>query len=293
MSIALILLNYNDYKTTIKYINFSKEYNSINNIIVVDNCSTNDSYERLKKFQSDRISVIKSDKNGGYAYGNNYGIRFAKREFDPEYIVVSNPDVYFEEVVINKMREILEKNEDISLIAPRIVNNENSNEANSWRLPKYWMNLCKLSILLDKIFYKYTHYKSDEFRGELITVDVIPGSFFMTKVEMFYQIGLFDENTFLFGEENILAYKIKDKGYRNVIMNKYNFLHEHSTSINKKYNTNLKKYKILYNSLDYYNKCYLKTNIFQNLLFYLMWKVSNIEKIVISGLKIIMRKKDI
>ena len=72
--IGMVILNYNDYETTSNYIDMIKNYKSINYIVVVDNNSTDGSYEKLSKINSNKIKVIKTDKNKGYAYGNNFGI---------------------------------------------------------------------------------------------------------------------------------------------------------------------------------------------------------------------------
>ena len=87
---AIILLNYNDYKTVIEYINLIKNYNAIDRIVIVDNCSPDGSYEILKKYESDKISVIQTDKNKGYAYGNNYGIHYLEKNGEKyDYITIS------------------------------------------------------------------------------------------------------------------------------------------------------------------------------------------------------------
>ena len=155
MSIAIIVLNYNDYETTIKYINFVKNYSLINNIIVVDNCSTNNSYEKLKVYESGKIDVIKSDKNGGYAYGNNYGIKYAKDKYNSDYLIISNPDVFFEEKIIPIMTSFIRKNNnDIGIVSPTVINNENSNMPIAWKQPSYWDNIFSMIIILNKFIGK-------------------------------------------------------------------------------------------------------------------------------------------
>ena len=285
MKIALIVLNYNDYVTTSKYINFIKNYSVIDNVIVVDNCSTDNSYEKLKIYESDKIDVIKSDKNGGYAYGNNYGIRYSKEKYNPDYLIISNPDVFFEENVISKMIEVINNNENIGIVSPKLINRNNLKDAKAWKLPNYWMNICKLSIILNKLFAQYLKYDDNYFDEGISKVDVIPGSFFMIKSDVFYEINLFDEGTFLYGEENIIAYKLKEIGYKNLVINNCIFYHEHSTTINKTFNSNVHKYNILYRSLDYYNKNYLKTNFIYNTVFWIMWKITSFEKVIIGLFK--------
>ena len=90
--VSIILLNYCNYWDTIACIN-SLEYMNYTNyhIYVVDNHSPNDSLRELKKMESNRVTVIDSGLNGGFAFGNNIGIRYAlKNSFD--YILLLNND---------------------------------------------------------------------------------------------------------------------------------------------------------------------------------------------------------
>lgn len=285
MNLVLIVLNYNDYETTLRYLEFIEGYTIIKYILVVDNNSTNNSYKILKKYETDKVKVIKTEKNGGYAYGNNYGIKYAKKYFNAEYLIISNPDVFFEEIVINKMIEVLNSNDKIAIVAPKLINRNNANDMKGWKLPNYWMNICQLSIILNKVFASFFKYNDDYFNDKLSIVDVVPGSFFMIKTKIFYEINLFDENTFLYGEENIIAYKLKEMSYKNIIINTCSFYHEHSASINKTFDSYIKRYNILYRSLNYYNKKYLKTGNMKNLFFWFVWKISTVEKGLISFIR--------
>ena len=78
MSVRLscVILNYNDAETTEKLVKQIADYNVLHQIIVVDNASTDDSLERLKKLEADqpgRLHVLSADHNGGYGSGNNLG----------------------------------------------------------------------------------------------------------------------------------------------------------------------------------------------------------------------------
>ena len=71
MKTGIVILNYNDYETTLKCLQPILDYKNIDYIIVVDNCSTNDSYDQLAKHRNDRWVLLRSPSNGGYAKGNN------------------------------------------------------------------------------------------------------------------------------------------------------------------------------------------------------------------------------
>lgn len=67
-------------------------FEGIKRVVIVDNQSTDKSYEMLSRIKNEKIKVILSEKNGGYCYGNNLGVReLADERLDIAFIV--NPDV--------------------------------------------------------------------------------------------------------------------------------------------------------------------------------------------------------
>ena len=89
MSTAAVILNYNDADTTIEAVERIRDFCTIDHVIVVDNASTDDSAARIGSFlygleeerpedaEEQRYMLVISDKNGGYGYGNNIGVRYA------------------------------------------------------------------------------------------------------------------------------------------------------------------------------------------------------------------------
>ena len=62
MKVAIIVLNYNAYEDTKKYVNKIKEYDVINKIVIVDNLSTDGMYDKLLELRNEKIDVISSRK---------------------------------------------------------------------------------------------------------------------------------------------------------------------------------------------------------------------------------------
>ena len=58
MKINCVILNYNDADTTGKLVRQIREYDSLNQIVVVDNASTDDSAERLKELEDEKVVVL-------------------------------------------------------------------------------------------------------------------------------------------------------------------------------------------------------------------------------------------
>ena len=288
MKSAIIILNYNDYKTTAKLVDEVRNYSIPDHIVVVDNMSTDNSYEELSKISGDdvRVSVIKAPSNGGYAKGNNFGIRYAIKEYDVDTIFVANPDVSISEETFRKLSEVINqpdiiKDSKIGVVAP-IVNQG----ANVWRLPGFIGMVESLFLVwfnIDKRFIKKKLTKSEK---EVERVGVVEGSFFCISRNAYDAIDGLDENTFLYVEENILAKRLRNKGFCEAILTKERYDHFHSVSIKKKYRgSKAKAFHNFYNSMTYYNKQYLKTGSIRNFIFDIFYALAYFERIIYDIVK--------
>ena len=282
MKTVLIILNYNDYETTSKLVNQVKNYSFPDHIVVVDNMSSDDSFMQLKKMEdTEKITVIQAPTNGGYAKGNNYGARYAIKQFDPEFIFIANPDVSVSEDTFVKLADALSNNANIGVIAP-IVNQG----ANVWRLPGFIGMIESLFLVwfnLDKRLIKNKLTKS---QNDLEKIGVVEGSFFCISREAYDSIDGLDENTFLYVEENILSKRLKNEGFSEAVLTKERYDHFHSVSIKKKYKSSkAKAFHNFYDSMTYYNKQYLKTGIVRNLIFDVCYFLAYVERVIYDLIK--------
>ena len=102
-TVAIILLNYNSYDYTKACLESLQESNYENfQIVIVDNDSLDRSFEKLKQLETERIHIIQSGKNAGFAYGNNIGIRYAKNK-DFDYILLLNNDTLVTKEFLTKI----------------------------------------------------------------------------------------------------------------------------------------------------------------------------------------------
>lgn len=273
MKLGLVVLNYNDSETTISFLNHIKKYGIIERIVVVDNCSTDDSFKELKKFEGGNIDVLQTDKNRGYAAGNNYGVGYLTKECNPEYIIISNPDVFFEEAALETMVEFLESRPDAAAVTCKMNCLSTISLPIAWKLPKFADCLVQDSYILKKIFGDPLEYSKEELDFGICNVDVLPGSLFIIKAAAFDKVGGFDEHTFLYYEENILAFKLKEAGYKNYLLNCCSYDHMHSVSIDKNIASVKKRFEIAYKSREWYCKEYLKANSLQLGLLHIFYKI--------------------
>ena len=121
-SVYVLILNYLTYSETIRYVAELKRQQGISlSILVVDNCSPNNAYAALQEaFNSDpAVDLIRTHRNGGYAFGNNAGLRrLSGKPFD--YLLISNNDIRLDdEQLILRLVEAYRELPSAGFAAPR------------------------------------------------------------------------------------------------------------------------------------------------------------------------------
>lgn len=270
VNISFIVLNYNDAKTTISLVDNLIEWKKHPidiHIIVVDNKSSDDSYSLLtKRYDSDEIvDVICSEKNGGYSYGNNFGVKFAIEHYNCSYIAIANPDIIVDYETIVNLIGTFSEDDNICMVAPVMKDADGNYSIHSQSLPSYQDDLaaCFNSSKSKTINENNLTYINNN--QAMVVTEMIPGSFFIVRADYFKAVDMFDENVFLFCEERIIGRKMKNCGYKSVIRSDLFFVHTHSVSIKKVYDT-IKTWKILMESRYYYQKTYNRINFYKLLV---------------------------
>lgn len=261
--IGVVVLNYNDSKTTIELLNLIKDYVVIDKIAVVDNASTDNSYNILKCYENQKIDVIQSNKNGGYSYGNNFGAFYLIKKYNIDILFIASPDVEFREEFVDKISKLLINNGIACATGRMKQSNGYFNLKGNYINSNIYLENILLSTILgaklvNKIYYKF----NNKFYSDIIFVDMITGSLFAIKADAFEKIKGFDDGVFLYCEELILGTRLKRAGYKTAIDTDISFFHKGSVTINKNLNY-LKKIRQMFNSRLYYFKNYTDINPLQ------------------------------
>ena len=278
-SCYVLILNYQSYQDTIDYVGILHKQKSVNiRILIVDNCSPNNSFTiLLDHFKSvENVTVIQSERNGGYAYGNNYGLRYlATASID--YILVSNNDIEIDdEMLLCKLIKKYKQLDRPAFAAPTMRVNGKPSKYSAWRIPTLMDDLIGSLGLLQKIFGNKTVYKIKE-NVDSVAVDCLPGSFFLAKKAIFYNIGLMDEGTFLYMEEVILAHKVKEINASNYLITSLTYDHTTSKTISSQLSS-IKMRAYLIDSRVYFHREYLKTGkfgLFLLISLFYLWILEN------------------
>ena len=277
--IGVIILNYNTFKDTISLVKSIKHQKSpyLFKIVIVDNCSMDRSLEELKKqyLMDKNVDIIKTKKNNGYGAGNNFGINYLTIKYNPDYLMICNPDIKIDIQIIPKIIEAFNIDRMIAAVSIQMVDENHKKKLSAWKLPTLLDDIILSLFILKKFFKKRIEYSN---QNKSQYVEVLQGAFFIVKPKPIKEVGGFDEKIFLYGEERILGFKLKKAGYKLFYIPKYTFIHSIGISIEKKFPTKFLKFTILQKSRRYYHANYLKQHRIKLIFFDFCTFLGKIEK---------------
>lgn len=271
--VSCIILNYNDAPTTINLVERIKAYTCLDFIVVVDNCSTDDSWALLQSCMSNKIHVIKSPKNGGYGAGNNVGLRYSSDVLKADYSIIANPDVFFSEDCIRKFLQTFQEDSSVAVVSAKQSNSTDC----AWGNCGIMQHVLATSLFFE-ILLKIRSYPAEYFKEKAsVPVFAIPGSLLMVDLKKMLQYGMYDEDFFLYYEEFVLAQKFADAGLKTILRLDCSYIHNHHVSISKTYNRWSQQHAVLLKSAELFLRKYKKANAVQIALAKLWFAYTKLE----------------
>lgn len=168
-------------------------------VIVVDNGS-NDGSQELVKELFPWVRLIENDSNLGFAKANNIGIK----QSSGRYIALINSDVKVLDKCLDRLCDYFDKNPEAGILGPKILNPDMSIQWSCRKYPSIWRLLCS-ALWLNRFFSRI-----DFFNGEELTsisynctrkVDALSGCFLLVRRKAVDEVGLLDENYFIYSED--------------------------------------------------------------------------------------------
>lgn len=286
------MIDYRSQQRTVQYIQDLIDASDvrIGKIVVVDNSPEEDNYaqmlSQLKKigaenfhtiaaeafagiqtltiadFHKTQLILVNSKNNSGFAKSNNMGLALI-RHFDSEhtikYVLFSNSDIQFtqDKLLLSVLINDLNQHQDAGLIGPKVIGLDGKQQSPCGYLSLYqrWLRTCILWPLNLKWKQKISELTE---ASELSAVYRIIGAFMLADVERFHLIGGFDETTFLYAEELILAERLKKVGMKVYCDPKVVIIHEggHTVGSLKNPEARNRKLKNMFTSDIYYYEKY-------------------------------------
>ena len=200
-------------------------------IHIVDNESGDGSYEKLRAAVEEhgwqeRVQVIASPKNGGFAYGNNVAIRPALEwEQPPELFYLLNPDAVPDPGCIATLLSFMEGHPDCGIAGSRVHGGDGKARPTAFRFPSVASEL-ESGLRLGLV----TRLLSDRIiapppPAQATQVQWLSGASLMIRRELFETVGVFDDTFFLYFEETDLCLRSHRAGWKNYYVPEAGVMH--------------------------------------------------------------------
>lgn len=257
---AAVILSYKSNEDTLKLAEAFHAMECVDKFVVADNSPGDNGLDGSENvLKSPKAAFIKIE-NQGYSCGNDQAIRMLEQNVGlPEYIIISNPDVVIPEQSVKACIDFLDSHIDFAVAAPQeLKSNGEMHHLTGWKERTLLCDVAYSSGILSRIIGMYREmYPPAHWSTFYSVVDCVSGSFFVIRGTAFREVGYFDENTFLFYEEDILGYKLKRLGLKEAILNQYRFVHYEGISVGRNVNY-VKKYLAMQKSRIYFHRVYKK-----------------------------------
>lgn len=216
MDLSIIVVNYKTKDLTLQLLNsvFKADPPAGKmEILLIDNHSQDDIFAAVKE-QHPLVKQILSEKNLGFAGGNNLGLRQAKGK----YILLLNSDTVIQKDSLTAMIKYMEVNPRVGLSTCRVeLQNQQIDPASHRGFPTPWASFTYY-LGLEKLFPRsplFSQYHQGwKDLNQIHEIDSPAGAFFFLRKSVLNQVGLLDEAFFMYGEDLDLAYRIKKAGWQ-------------------------------------------------------------------------------
>ena len=223
LKLSVIIVNYN-----VKYyldqcirsvLRAFEEMNTPAEIIVVDNHSADGSVDYLEQRYPQKlfpmVRFVRSAHNLGFARANNIAIRQSRGE----YVLLLNPDTIVGEDALKASVDFMDAHEDAGAVGVRMLGAQGRRALESRRgLPTPMVSFFKMLGFCNRwphhrLFGKY--YMGYLPWDEPCQIEVVSGAYCMLRRKALDEVGLLDEDFFMYGEDIDLSYRVLKGGYHN------------------------------------------------------------------------------
>ena len=228
LDLAIVILNYNTaglLRDCLKSVLASRTAWQVR-VCVVDNASTDGSAELVRE-EFPGVHLIVNRHNAGYSAGNNVGLRWfgfggkgsAGCDAMPRYALLLNPDTIVPADTLNRMVAFLDAHPAAGVAGPRVRRPDGSLDRacrRSFPTPQIsFFRMAGLSRAFPKSR-RFNAYNLEYLPEDAVhPVDSVVGAFMMVRGQAIEQVGLLDEDFFMYGEDLDWAKRIKDAGWEN------------------------------------------------------------------------------
>jgi len=209
VDLSIIIVNWNTKELLLPCVRsvFENEQGISREVIVVDNGSRDGSGNEVKKTFS-FIHLVENEKNLGFAKAVNQGLQKASGR----YVLLLNPDTQVKEKAIEGLVSFMETHPRAGISGAQLLNSDGSKQNSIANFPSLATELLNKSFLRWLFPKKFPGKERDY--PEPIEVDSVIGACMVVRRDALEQVGLLDEDYFIFLEETDWCYRMKRAGWK-------------------------------------------------------------------------------
>lgn len=255
--LGIVIVSYKSDDLTVRFIR--EELSQItlpHQVVVVANGADAAEAGRL----AERIpeAVVLPAENKGFAAGNNLGVKWLEEQVHPTHILLTNNDIRFRsDQVVETLLQTALSHPEAGVVGPEIIGPDGKRQG-----PEPYLSLWDRYVWM----YLSTPFLSAAKKRERFSLDYpsrakagyhykLSGSFQLVDAAAFREAGMFDEGTFLYGEENILSDRMMGIGRRMYFEPSVTVLHESGQTIGRSYDFR-RRSLMQFESMAYYYRKY-------------------------------------
>ena len=241
-------------------------------IIIVDNASKNKEAERLQAEFENSVKMIEAETNLGFGKANNLGTKYAAGD----YVFFLNPDTVLMNNAVKILWEEMKNNPDMGCTGGNLYTPERMpcpsfclrfDDLGTEKRYASWRYLM-LSKAEQKLYRKHPalQIRRKDFNdtNQKIEVAYIFGADMLVKKKLFEQLGGFDEDFFMYAEEEELSWRIKKRGEKIYNIPQAKIIHLEGATLEKQHDFNEKQFTLRINgTMTYFWKRYGREGIYQ------------------------------
>ncbi len=211
--ISVIIVNYQVKEYIALLIKSLKEASECIEIeVIVINNSVEEKIEEFLKSRFSDVIVIENEKNKGFATANNQGIEISRGK----YIYLVNPDVIIKDDTLIIFKKFMDENPEYGIVSCKIINPDGSFARESKRSDPDLRSAFYRVMNLDSCFPEHKEF-GKRYLGwikpfEDADVPVVSGANMFCRSEELKKIGGFDEDFFMYGEDDDLCLRMRNRG---------------------------------------------------------------------------------
>ncbi|OPX90608.1 MAG: N-acetylglucosaminyl-diphospho-decaprenol L-rhamnosyltransferase [Pelotomaculum sp. PtaB.Bin104] len=216
MDLSVIIVNWNTrdiLRDCLKSV-YEQTTDIVFEVIVIDNASSDGSREMVRA-EFPQVILIENTQNRGFAAANNQGMRICRGR----YVLLLNSDTVVLDKAIQKVMSFADKHPEASVIGCKVLNPDKTLQPTCFMFPSL-LNLLLSTTYLYKLFPCSRFFGREQMswwdRNDVRQVDVVTGCFMLVRREAIEQVGLMDEDYFMYAEETDWCWRFKRAGWNNL-----------------------------------------------------------------------------